>query len=759
MFDDGDYRREFDAQDISLYNDIKIKHTPTNHTTPSSGIRMLNVTGNTSSSSMYSLTSSLNNLIKHIKQGNIYTNGAVSPTPKDFKIKLKLHQKRILNEMLYKESISYRVSNSINMFVLSDKVGSGKSIDMLALITEKPTLCDKKYLNVNNVIYKRHSHYRHKGFELKPTIIFKTNMIVIPHNIFNQWETYIQKYTDLSVYTINARRKIKNINFLDFINGTYQILLVKSTMYNDLMKYIYSVYKPKYNTLTKKTKLQEIEKIKWLAMKLNESTTQLYKHENTASNELTKQSLITKFKTLKQAINDVDFNDIIDGAESYTTQLIHIHTYTGPLFERVIFDEADSIKISNCEPAYGKINWFITSSVEDLLRPHGMWAVHSNPNSKNIQGIRRTGFIRDTFTKNSSRYLVNYIQDIYIKNTDAFVDKSFNLPEPIRHIIKCWTPNELKMLQGIAMPDVIQALNAGDTQTAISLTHCNIANESNIIDTTLHYLHTKLSECNEKLEEKNKIKEELELNIITNINVDEDIIIELKKKLKNIKTSLKLFSDKKTNLEFKLNALKERISNIKDKTCPICRDVVTNPCLTDCCKNIFCMGCYVTALNYSKNNQCAHCRKPHRKVSNLTLIANNIQNIPSNVPTLPIKYEKLIDIIKNKPDGKFLVFSQFSNSFTVIVNKLSDNNIPFVKLSGSAGRVTNIIKKFSNNEIKVLLLNANNYGSGLNLEMTTDIIIYHKMSTELEEQVIGRGQRLGRTGPLHVHYLYYEHEN
>jgi hypothetical protein len=56
------------------------------------------------------------------------------------------------------------------------------------------------------------------------------------------------------------------------------------------------------------------------------------------------------------------------------------------------------------------------------------------------------------------------------------------------------------------------------------------------------------------------------------------------------------------------------------------------------------------------------------------------------------------------------------------------------------------------------LLNAKNYGSGLNLQMTTDIIIYHKMSKDLENQVIGRGQRLGRTDALNVHYLYYENE-
>ena len=55
-------------------------------------------------------------------------------------------------------------------------------------------------------------------------------------------------------------------------------------------------------------------------------------------------------------------------------------------------------------------------------------------------------------------------------------------------------------------------------------------------------------------------------------------------------------------------------------------------------------------------------------------------------------------------------------------------------------------------------MNAQHYGSGLNLQMATDIVIYHEMVKELETQVIGRAQRLGRSEPLLVHYLLHENE-
>ena len=56
------------------------------------------------------------------------------------------------------------------------------------------------------------------------------------------------------------------------------------------------------------------------------------------------------------------------------------------------------------------------------------------------------------------------------------------------------------------------------------------------------------------------------------------------------------------------------------------------------------------------------------------------------------------------------------------------------------------------------MLNSSNYGSGLNLEMTTDIIIYHQLTKNLEIQVIGRAQRPVRNSSLNVYYLLHENE-
>ena len=47
----------------------------------------------------------------------------------------------------------------------------------------------------------------------------------------------------------------------------------------------------------------------------------------------------------------------------------------------------------------------------------------------------------------------------------------------------------------------------------------------------------------------------------------------------------------------------------------------------------------------------------------------------------------------------------------------------------------------------------------MNLENSSDIIFVHKMNKDMEKQVIGRAQRLGRKSKLNIIYLLYENES
>jgi SNF2 family DNA or RNA helicase len=161
-------------------------------------------------------------------------------------------------------------------------------------------------------------------------------------------------------------------------------------------------------------------------------------------------------------------------------------------------------------------------------------------------------------------------------------------------------------------------------------------------------------------------------------------------------------------------------------------------------------------------------------VNDLYVIDNNIVDTQASCstdeeqedeldPTKPNKkndkYQNLEVILKNaKPDAKLLLFSAYDNTFYNVVPILRNLQISFEYLKGNGNQINCCLERYKNGTTKVLLVNSRAFGSGLNLENTSDIIMFHKFDTEIEKQVIGRAHRLGRSEPLNVYYLLYENE-
>ena len=688
--------------------------------------------------SSYFSYSDLDKIYNNINKGNIIINGNEENSSNKLKIELKSHQKRILYEMLKKEEINYRVSSGINAFVLADKVGSGKSIDVLALICKKPILSN--YIS-NNSIYKPNLYSNFKGFTIEPTVNIKSNVIIVPHGIYNQWLDYINNYSSLIVLSIKSKIDIdklekKNIEELASDNNNYDIILIKSTKYKDFMKCIYNVFP--YSTVIK----NNICKI-YNNLKKNLQNIKKLSSSSSYFNDIN-YNLIQNIKSIKDIINKIDITELEnDLNKNDKFPIDYIKYYSGPVFERVFIDEANSIKIPGMLPIIGKINWFITSSLQDLFYPNGKSCIYSS--KKLIDGIKGTGFIKNVFRENSSKNLLNFLQDIYIKNNDDFIYNSFNLPEYIENKIPCFTPAEIKILNGVAVPEIMNALNAGDIESAIKFTGCETNSKDTIVDKVLFNLNNTLEKKTNILTSKYILLE----NFNNTVENEENKI-----KKKNLLKSIKLYDDSITKLKHKINCVTSRLNNTENKDCPVCTQTINNDCITPCCNNRFCFECIVTSLNYSKQQLCPICRTPIQ-YNQLITVQEKINNSSEKLPT---KLENILKIISNNPTGKYLIFSEFDNTITNILSEFTKNNISYQKLYGSAGYINNTIQKYVKGEINVLLLNAKHFGSGLNLEMTSDVIIYHRMSKDLETQIIGRAQRPGRTTSLKVHYLCYENE-
>ena len=119
------------------------------------------------------------------------------------------------------------------------------------------------------------------------------------------------------------------------------------------------------------------------------------------------------------------------------------------------------------------------------------------------------------------------------------------------------------------------------------------------------------------------------------------------------------------------------------------------------------------------------------------------------------KQEKVLDILKSGlPSGKkFLIFSMYDESFYIIRRVLDEHNIDFVEICGSKASRDIKLSKIKAGKVNVVFLNSRFNGAGINLEMATDIILYHEMPLAIREQVIGRALRIGRKEDLTVHNL------
>ena len=146
-------------------------------------------------------------------------------------------------------------------------------------------------------------------------------------------------------------------------------------------------------------------------------------------------------------------------------------------------------------------------------------------------------------------------------------------------------------------------------------------------------------------------------------------------------------------------------------------------------------------------------------IKTIKLIVKSSENKSTkDTKQLPTKLDVLINFINTNKKRRIMVFSEYDNTFLLLKNEFEKKDIKYSKLQGSSDRVSNIVDKFKNHEFQVLLLNAKNFGAGLNLQFTDNIFIFHRMNSDLENQVIGRAQRLGRSEPLSIHYMCYQNE-
>jgi SNF2 family DNA or RNA helicase len=426
-------------------------------------------------------------------------------------------------------------------------------------------------------------------------------------------------------------------------------------------------------------------------------------------------------------------------------------------WSRIFIDEADTIIAPISHLLTGGFTWLITASYLNIAFPSGMYLQLNVPNSQApmdpalIEQIRKVSGneFRVDGTSSNSHYIRGLLgeTDVYRaadmefwriikRNSDEFVEKSFQMPALKHHQIICRATANIRILESVIPNEVMDMLHAGDTRGALQA--LGVTDES----------PTMMMESLTRALKKEKEQHQKKLEFYKTLEYSSEAA----------KTrSLETIEAKITSLESRIETIETRMTNINSQNCPICYGEVETPTLTPCCKNLFCFACLCESLK--RQSVCPLCRADIKSLSEIHVLNKAGNTIVENAPAQPkTKIEEFISFLEQNPKSRVLMFSSYDASFFQMTSEMNIRNIKFSTINGSTQRVAKVINEFTEGIYQVLLLNSRHVGSGLNILSATDVFLFHKMNSEMEKQIVGRAYRMGRRTPLNVHHLLHQNE-
>lgn len=384
-----------------------------------------------------------------------------------------------------------------------------------------------------------------------------------------------------------------------------------------------------------------------------------------------------------------------------------VSQFNGKAWKRFVFDEPSHIRVPAMKAIQAGFYWFVTAS------PYSIVSQHSKCKS----------FMNEIMSTDDEHMFSVIINGLVIKNDPEFVKQSFNIPPTSYIIHECFQPLS-NIVEGFVSKTIHNMIEAGNIGGAILALGGN--ETSNVIELI-----------------QRKKQEELEI-------IDSRIRIYM---IRNDEIRVQEWKNRKNRITNQLVEIEKRLETSLESDCSICASKLSSPVLEYNCQNLFCGSCLFEWLK--KNTTCPICRSRINPCS-LVYIKTQTNEEIKKIKRPPTKLEIVIDIIKQKPDAHFIIFSDYDDSFDPICNFLKENDISFVHLKGAMNKKEKSISAYKNGLQRVMFLNSMYDGSGLNLQETTDIILYHRMGESKRQQIIGRANRIGRKIPLTVHQLVVE---
>jgi len=382
-------------------------------------------------------------------------------------------------------------------------------------------------------------------------------------------------------------------------------------------------------------------------------------------------------------------------------------SYARYAWKRFIFDEPGHVRVSGMKEIQAGFYWFVTATPEDINLRH-----------KNCRG----SFMKKVIGEELCR-IEDQFAGMILRNDLRFVQASFTTPSTYHHYHKCFQP-VLNAVQGMINNNIHNMIAAGNIEGAV------IALGGKKTENILELVKKDI------LEQKN--------------STEEDIIIY--RDIKKDDKKLEISKEKLETITIKLCELENRFNDMLKDVCSICTEKLKNPIMEPCCQNLFCGECLFIWLQ--RKQSCPLCRSIVN-TSDLVYLGekSNDDNSFNHKHKRLTPLEKVTEILTSNLTGKFIIFSEYDATFKPICRMLKEEGINFSVVVGNRKARDQSIESFKTGDTRVIFLNSNFNGAGINLQEASDIILYHKMSSNTQNQIIGRANRIGRLEPLNVHHL------
>lgn len=400
-------------------------------------------------------------------------------------------------------------------------------------------------------------------------------------------------------------------------------------------------------------------------------------------------------------------NDVVIVSPSFYNKLMDkVEDLGNFAWRRMIYDEPISTRVPAMKFPVAGFYWMITASWVDIER---------------FMVGRKCRFLWRLFSCFESSD--NIKKFVLVKNDDNYVKDSFAMPKTTIKSHNCATNRVLGAVINHIDPEVATMIQAGNVKGALEALG---SDESDSLIDAVSRQHSR------------------DLAVVQSR-------IDLYTSLGESKRAEK-WEQKKADIQQKISQLKEKCSELEKEDCSICYSQLENPVLLPCCQHLFCGQCILTWTQSRKTCPMCRAQVEYKKVVEIKSQGTASERAPK--PHLKTKCEIIQDIVlETRTDSikRVIIFSSYDESFASIRNYLNDIGVEFVEFNGTAATKTKRLNEFKKGIKPVIFINSKTNCAGMNIQDTTDIILYHDMCDTVYEQIVGRANRIGREKDLTVH--------